>query len=285
MDQAYKLRNLINSKKQIENNFRVIAVSSGKGGVGKTNFAVNLAIALKKRGLRVSILDADFGMANVDILFGIKTRYTIYDILYNDKTIDDVYEMTEEGVKIIPGGSGISELFDLDDEKRKKIIDEFSKINDIDILIIDTGAGLSKTTLTLLNFADDIIVITNSEPCSLTDAYSLIKVICRENIKSNIGVVVNRAKNIIEGRETFNKLSNAIKIFLDKEIKYLGYICEDHRVINAVREQKPFISMYPRCEAGLCINKITSEILGTCDNNKNATVKEYFSKILKFMGR
>ncbi|MCX7885346.1 MAG: MinD/ParA family protein [Caloramator sp.] len=285
MDQAYKLRSLINNKKQNDHKFRVIAVTSGKGGVGKTNFAVNLAIALKKRGLRVTILDADFGMANVDILFGIKTRYTIYDILYNDKTIDDVYELTDEGVKIIPGGSGIKELLDLNDEKRNKIIDEFSKINDIDVLIIDTGAGLSKTTLMFLTFADDIVVITNSEPCSLTDAYSLIKIISKENIKSNIGIVVNRVKNIVEGRETFNKLNNAIKIFLDKEIKYLGYISEDSKVINSVREQRPFISVYPKCEAGLCINKITSEILGVVESSRNATVKEYFSKILKFMGR
>ncbi|QCX32335.1 MinD/ParA family protein [Caloramator sp. E03] len=285
MDQASNLRNLIKNRKQNSSNkFKVIAISSGKGGVGKTNVAINLGIALSKRGLKVTILDADFGMANVDILFGIKTKYTIYDILYNNKTIDDVYALTDEGVKIIPGGSGISGLFELNDEKRKIIVNEFSKIQDTDILIIDMGAGLSKTSLTLLEFADEIIVVTNPEPSALTDAYSLIKILINEGIKSNIGIIVNRTRNIIEGRDTFDKLFKTVKAFLGREVKYLGYIVEDSKVRLAVKEQRPFISLYPKCEAGLCIYRISSEILGQEEKNKNSTVKEYISKILKFLG-
>lgn len=286
MDQAAKLRNLINDRKQKKyNNFKVIAISSGKGGVGKTNIAINLSIALGMRGLRVMILDADFGMANIDILFGIKTQYTIYDILYKDKTIDEVYAMTDEGVKIIPGGSGISELFDIDEDKRKKLINEFSKIDDIDILIIDMGAGLNKTSLSLLQFADEIIVVTNPEPCALTDAYSLIKILVNQGVKSNINIIVNRAKNLVEGRETFEKLSKTIKVFLNAQVKYLGYISEDSKVKNAVKEQKPFISLYPKCEAGLCIQRISSEILGLENKTQNSTIKEYMSKIFSFIGR
>lgn len=286
MDQAAKLRNIINSRKsKAANKFKVITVSSGKGGVGKTNFVINLAIILRKRGLRVTVLDADFGMANVDILFGIKTTYSIYDILYNNKTIDDVTVTTDEGIRIIPGGSGIKELIDIDDTGRERLLSEFSKLEDTDILLIDTGAGISKTILNFVEFADDLIIITNPEPTSITDAYSLIKVIYKNSTNSNIGVVINRCKNIKEAKDTFGKLSMTVNAFLGKKLKYLGFISEDSKVGQAVREQKPFLVVYPKCEAGLCIQRISSEILGETDNTKNNSIREYINKLLKIMER
>lgn len=286
MDQAARLRQLINVKNSSEKNrFRVITVSSGKGGVGKTNFVTNIAMALAKRGVRVGILDADFGMANIDILFGIKSRYSIYDILYNNKSIDDVGIETNHGIKIIPGGSGINELSELDDNKRKKLLDEFSKLQNIDILLVDTGAGLSKTVLNFVEIADEVIVITNAEPTALTDAYGLIKVIIKKKINSNINVVINRARNIKESRETFEKLFKTVETFLSTKIKYLGFVAEDLKVSQAVREQKPFYELYPKCEASLCIQRITSEILGENQPVKNDSIKEYIGKLLRVMGR
>jgi flagellar biosynthesis protein FlhG len=286
MDQASKLRQLVNVKNNSEaHRFRVITVSSGKGGVGKTNFVTNLAMALNRRGMRVAILDADFGMANVDILFGIKSRYSIYDILYGDKNIDDVAVTTSEGIKIIPGGSGINELSEIDEIKRQKLLDEFSKIENIDILLVDTGAGLSKTVLNFIEIADDVIIITNSEPTALTDAYGLIKVIIKKSINSNINVVINRVKNIKEAKETFEKLSKTVETFLNKKIKYLGFVTDDSKVSQAVKEQKPFYSMFPKSEASLCMQRISSEILGENQDFKSESIKEYINKLLRVMRR
>lgn len=286
MDQAEKLRRIMYEKKQTDSRpFRVITVSSGKGGVGKTNFAVNLAVALQKRGQRVAILDADFGMADVDILFGIKTRNTIYDLLYNDKSIEEIAASTPEGIKIIPGGSGILELSEIDEEKRNKLLSEFSKIKNIDILLVDTGAGISRIMLNFIEASDDAIIITNSEPTSLTDAYGLIKVILKNNVKSNMSLIINRVRNVKEAKETFDKISNTVEIFLNESINYLGFILEDTKVGQAVREQQPLLNMYPKSEAGICIQNIASKLLGEYKESKSNSVKEYFNKLLRVMRR
>lgn len=285
MDQAEKLRRLMGKKVETKKPFRVITVASGKGGVGKTNFVINLAVSFQKKGLRVAILDADFGMANVDIMFGMRTKYSIYDILYNNKSMEEVSTILANGIKIIPGGSGIRELVEIDNEKRQKLLNEFSKIDNIDLLLIDTGAGLSPVVLNFAEVADEVIIVTNSEPTSLTDAYGLIKVLITENISNNIKLVINRAKNIKEAQDTFIKLSKTIEIFLNKNIKYLGYIIDDDKVGQAVRQQKPFTEIYPRTGASLCINKISSELLGSETKSSNTSIKEYFNKLIKIMGR
>lgn len=285
MDQAENLRKLMNSKVQNKRPFRVITVASGKGGVGKTNFVINLAVSFQRKGLRVAILDADFGMADVDILFGMRTKYSIYDILYNDKSIEEVSVIMNNGIKIIPGGSGIGELAEIDSEKRQKLLNELSRINNIDLLLVDTGAGMSPVVLNFSEIADDVIIITNSEPTSLTDAYGLIKVLISNNINKNIKMVINRAKNIIEAKDTFNRLSRTIEIFLHNGIEYLGYIVDDVKVGQAVNYQKPFIEIYPKTGASLCINKISSELLGSQVKPSNNSIKEYFYKLFKIMGR
>lgn len=286
MDQAEKLRRIMYEKKQTDFcPFRVITVSSGKGGVGKTNFTANLAVALQKRGQRVAILDADFGMADVDILFGIKTKNTIYDLLYNDKSIEEIAASTLEGIKIIPGGSGILELSEIDEEKRNKLLSEFSKIKNIDILLVDTGAGISRIMLNFIEASDDVIIITNSEPTSLTDAYGLIKVILKNNVKSNMSLIINRVKDIKEAKETFEKISNTVEIFLNERINYLGYILEDTKVGQAIREQQPLLNIYPKSEAGICIQIIALKLLGEYKERKSNSVKEYFNKLLRVMRR
>lgn len=285
MDQADKLRRLMGKKVEAKKPFRVITIASGKGGVGKTNFVINLAVSFQRKGLRVAILDADFGMANVDIMFGMRTKYSIYDILYNGKSMEEVSTILANGIKIIPGGSGIRELVEIDNEKRQKLLNEFSKIDNIDLLLIDTGAGLSPVVLNFAVVADEVIIVTNSEPTSLTDAYGLIKVLISENISNNIKLVINRVKNIKEAQDTFIKLSKTIEVFLNKRIKYLGYIIDDDKVGQAVRQQRPFTEIFPRTGASLCINKISSELLGSETKSSNSSIKEYFNKLIKIMGR
>lgn len=284
MDQASRLRELISVKNR-SNNFRVITVASGKGGVGKTNFVVNLASCLSIRGLRVAIFDADFGMANVDILFGVKSNYSIYDVIYNNLKIQNIISTTSEGVKIIPGGSGIKELSEISDQNRQKLIGEFSQIENIDILLVDTGAGISKNVLNFVEIADDVIVLTNPEPTALTDAYGLIKIIKRSNLSNNINVIINRTDSIREANENFQKLARTAEAFLETKLEYLGFIPEDSKVGQAVKSQNPFYVAYPKCAASLCLETITSKLLGTDKIAKNKSAKDFFNKLLNIMGR
>lgn len=287
MDQADRLRKIIEIKKKKTErcSFRVITVSSGKGGVGKTNFVGNLAVVLQKKGFKVAILDGDLGMANVNILFGINTHHSVYDILYEGKSIDEIIITTNEGIKIIPGGSGIFELSEIDEAKRSKLLEEFSKMQDIDILLIDNSAGVSKLMMNLIEIADDMIVITNPEPTSITDAYGLIKIILNEGINKKISIVINRAKDIIEARETYGKISKAVKFFLNEEINYLGFISEDSKVRKAVKEQQPFVNIYPKTEASICLYSIASILIGENTQSKNHSIKDYINKLVKIMGR
>jgi flagellar biosynthesis protein FlhG len=282
MDQAEKLRELVRQRsKYITKPFRVITVASGKGGVGKTNFVLNLAVVLQRLGFKITILDADFGMANIDILWGIKTSYSIYDILYNNKSIEDVIVTINDNIRLIPGGSGIRELSEIDADKRTKLSNELSKIQNTDILLVDTGAGLSNTVLNFVEVSDDVIVITNPEPTALTDAYGLMKVIINNNINNNLNLVINRVKNQDEAKDIFEKISSTIKIFLDSEINYLGYIYEDSKVGQAVREQRPFTLAYPNSQASSCVNQISSRLLGTKERPRNNSIKDYFMKLIK----
>lgn len=285
MDQASRLRELVNLNSKAQNSFKVITVASGKGGVGKTNFVVNLAAALSSKGQRVAILDADFGMANVDILYGVKCRHSIYDIMYNGLGIKDIISSTAEGIKIIPGGSGIKELSEINDEKRQKLINEFSNLDNIDILIVDTGAGMSNNVTSFIEIADDIIIITNSEPTALTDAYSLIKVMSKSLSLGNMNIIINRVGTIQEAHETFEKLYKTADAFLNIKLKYLGHLNEDQRVGQAVKNQKPFYIMYPRSSAALCIDSIASKLTGDNRPVKNKSFKDYFGKLLNLMGR
>lgn len=287
MDQAERLRKIMeNKKKKTEKcSFRVITVSSGKGGVGKTNFVGNLAVVLQKKGFKVAILDGDLGMANVNILFGINTQNIVYDLLYEGKSIDEIITNTNDGIKIIPGGSGIIELTEIDELKRSKLLEEFSKLKDVDILLIDNSAGVSKLMLSLIEIADDLIVITNPEPTSITDAYGLIKIILNQGINKKISIVINRAKGILEARETFEKISKAVKFFLNEEINYLGFISEDSKVRKAVKEQQPFINIYPKSEASICLYGIASKLIGENVQTKNNSFKDYINKLVRIMER
>ncbi len=280
MDQAQKLREIIYKTKgdvdldsldQLSdvNDARVITVSSGKGGVGKTNFAVNLSLALQRQGKRVTIIDADLGLANVDVVLGLVPKYSLSHVIRKEKSIQDVIMEGPEGLRVISGGSGVMDLVNLDEEEVVTLIESFHHLNqDADYIIIDTGAGLSSSVMSFIRAASDVIMVITPDPTSITDAYAVIKNVSSQDIQMK--VVVNRVESNQEGQNVFTRLNSATKKFLDIELENLGYIYDDNNVRKSVRNQKPFLLTYPNCLASRGVELIAYNI----DNNKIYTHEE-----------
>lgn len=283
MDQAQKLRELIEQLNS-ENDSRVIAVSSGKGGVGKTNFSVNLSIALSKMDKRVTIIDADLGLSNVDVLFGIMPKYSLQDVLNGRIQIQDMITTSPTGVNIVSGGSGINELVDIGDLELEKLIMSLGYFNSIsDFLIIDTGAGIGKSVLSFVASAQELVVMVNPDPTSITDSYALIKS-AAANSDIKVYIVVNRVESNREGDQVFEKLRVAADKFLHLEVENLGYIFEDQNLRRAVRKQIPVLLEYPRSVSSKGIENIAFNIVhgGSFDKKKGSFksfMKRLFNKL------
>lgn len=293
LDQAQALRNLVENKNKEVNSkndsekkqCKVITVTSGKGGVGKSNFVVNLGITLQKSGKNVLIFDADVGMGNDDILMGFLPKYNIYDIILKEMKIEEVIITGPYGIKLLPAGSGLNKLEEIDEEQRKNFFEKLSLLEEIDYILMDTGAGISRSVLGFISCSDEMVIVTTPEPTAITDAYSLMKAVTHFNVKKNSKIVINKVLEKKEGEITFNKLCNVAKRFLNMELEYLGSIREDRKLIQAVREQKPFVINYPNCEASQDIKNIALNIsknkFKLTSNNK---VKGLFEKIFKIFG-
>jgi len=291
-NQADNLRLLVKSMKQDleaqilgqERKTRVITITSGKGGVGKSNFAVNLAIALADFRQKVILLDADLGLANIDVIFGITPEYNLAHVIAGEKTVSQIMCEGPKGLKIIPGGSGMHELANLSEWQIDSFLTKLSHLEGIaDFFLIDTGAGLSKAVLSFALSADEIIVITTSEPTALTDAYGLVKSIRQQRYSGKINLVVNRVSSAAEAVTVFNKLKTASSRFLKYSIDYLGAVREDPKVGDAVKEQQPFIIKYPVCEASKDIYTIAAKITDQeyQPPAKNG-IKTFFSKVTEY---
>ena len=222
-------------------NPRIIAVTSGKGGVGKTNLVVNLGLALTAMDKKVIILDADLGMANVEILMRVNPPYTLYDCLYRNRNINEVICPTPGGVRIVSGGSGILGLANLDDINQRRLLESLQILNkSADFVLVDTGAGISKNVLAFLASVDEVIVVVVPEPTSMADAYGLIKVLAKYNLHREVNLVVNRVRSSTEAKQTAKKMENMANRFLGLRVNNLGFIAEDKIVNDSVRRQEPF---------------------------------------------
>jgi len=241
---------------------RIITITSGKGGVGKTNVSVNMALAYARLGKRVVVMDADLGLANVNIMLNMVPRYTLYDMLRKKKTMKEIMVETEYGISIVAGASGFSKVANLSDEERQNFIQELSTLSFADIIIIDTSAGVSSNVLDFIAAADDAIIITTPEPTAITDAYGIIKIIATEydNLDMNLKLVVNRVKGAAEARKVADRMTNIAGQFLNLKVDYLGYIEDDPTVSQAVLKQKPFMVIEPRCKASNCVQHIVGRL-------------------------
>jgi flagellar biosynthesis protein FlhG len=290
IDQAQNLRKMISTKNnevkhKAENpqkNVLVYTITSGKGGVGKSNFTVNLAVEMQKRGRKVLIIDGDYGMANVNVLFGIVPKKSLHDVIYKGVSLKDVVIESNSGVKIISGGSGFFEMTEVSQEKQNTLIEGMLQLNDIDIILIDTSAGVSRNLLSFISFSQEMILVTTPEPTSLTDAYSLIKMVAKMSIKDSIKVVINKTRDEKDADSIFYRLEKAALSFLGIHLNKLGYVVEDSKVKEAVMEQTPFTELYPNCTASKNIFSIVDKLLGQeYPNSKKTTMQHIVSRMMK----
>lgn len=274
MDQAYKLRKLVQHKQGGKlnrdgetagrgKNARVIAVSSGKGGVGKTNLTVNLAIALAQQGQKVLIIDADLGMANVNLVLGSGARYNLLDLIRGEASLEEILAEGPCGIKFLSGGSGMEELANLTNSDLERILERLASCEAFaDIILIDTGAGLSKNVMHFLTAADEVILITTPEPTAMTDAYAIMKACCHYDLsEESLYLVINRVTDRNEGRVVTEKMVKAAERFLHLKLTFLGEIEEDRNLVKAVKMQTPLLLSYPNASAAKGIIAIAASLL------------------------
>lgn len=264
MDQAQKLREKVQAQ-TVAPSSRVIAVTSGKGGVGKTSVSVNLAIELTKKGKKVVILDADFGLANVEVMLGIRPKYNLLDLINNDKTIEEIITNGPNNIGFISGGSGVLDLAELDKNNIKLLITKLVQLDDMyDVVIIDTGAGITDSVMEFVLASPEVLLVVTPEPTSITDAYSLLKILRRKEefnpMYKSIGVVANRVENQKDGDDIFNKLDVVASKYLNTKLEYKGCIEQDKNVSMAIIEQKPVVMAYPNSAASKGIIELAKRL-------------------------
>jgi flagellar biosynthesis protein FlhG len=278
LDQAQKLRQMVQLD-TIETKPQIITVTSGKGGVGKSNIVVNLAISLQKLGKKVLIFDADIGMGNDDVLMGFMPKYNVFDIIFDNKEIEDVVIKGPFGVQLLPGGSGMNRIDDITEAERERFLDKLGGLKDLDYIIMDTGAGINRSVLGFIACSEELIVLTTPEPTSLTDAYSLVKAVNHFKLKNSAKVIVNRCMDKKEAEITYQRFSNAVENFLKMKVEYLGAVSEDKRLVQAVRMQQPFIIAFPGCAASQDIENIAKSIMGSNMQSSEMGIQGLFKKI------
>ena len=286
MDQAEQLRNIIKANQNtVRPLARVITVTSGKGGVGKSNTSINLALQFKKMGKRVIILDADFGMANIEVMFGTVPKHNLSDLIYKGKNISEIISWGAGEVGFISGGSGIVGMANLSRDYLTYIIQNLAQLDALaDIIIIDTGAGISDAVLEFLVASGEIILVTTPEPTSITDSYSLLKALNRHprfsREASQIKMVANRVSRIGEGDLLFNKLELVVKKYLKIPISYLGAVPMDSQLAQAVMQQTPVTLLYPRAKATLAYEGIAAKLMGEEKAERKRGMAAFFSHII-----
>ncbi|MET0064936.1 MAG: MinD/ParA family protein [Candidatus Thiodiazotropha sp.] len=226
---------------------RVIAVTGGKGGVGKTNISANLGVALAELGRRVMLLDADMGLANLDVVLGLHAHKNLSHVMRGESSLEEIIVTGPKGLKVVPGASGIQHMAEMTPAENAGLIHAFSEVaNDVDVLLIDTAAGISDVVISFSRAAQEQIVVVCDEPASITDAYAIIKLLNRDHGISRFRILANMVKSVQEGRDLYNKMCRVTDQYLDVMLSYMGSIPYDEQLRKAVKSQKPVVEAYPR---------------------------------------
>ncbi|HBA68268.1 MAG TPA: MinD/ParA family protein [Lachnospiraceae bacterium] len=291
MDQAEQLRNIIKANTHTQKPLaRILTVTSGKGGVGKSNTSINLAIQFRKMGQKVIILDADFGLANIEIMFGAVPKYNLSDLIYEGKNIREIITKGPMGVGFISGGSGVAGLSNLTQDNIQCIIQSLAELDSLaDIVIVDTGAGISDAVMEFLVASGEIILVTTPEPTSITDSYSLLKALSRNpkymREDTKIKMVANKVHKKGDGAELYRKLNVVVEKYLQTPLEYLGEIPEDTQLMQAVMQQRPVSMEDPYAKSAMAYKQIAMKLSdkGVTETVKRKGMAAFFSHI--FVGK
>jgi flagellar biosynthesis protein FlhG len=285
-DQAYLLRQLSKSTTS-QRSPRVITIASGKGGVGKSNFALNFALSLNALGQKVVLIDMDIGMANLDILMGLNPKAHLMDMIKQRKSIWDVLEKGPHQLEYLAGGSGFNKLQQLDEDERSYFFHELEQLHGYaDIILIDTGAGLTIESQQCHLSADEVFLITTPEPTSIADAYSVVKMLHSQQPALSFQIVINRVSSPNEGMEVASKFKAAVHSFLGKDIKIFGAIPDDASVMRAVLKQEPFTLAYPRSPAAAAVKRLAERfVTGTEEPKHHGGIKGFIRKLTRILDK
>jgi len=248
---------------------RVLAITSGKGGVGKTNIAANLAICLAASRKKVLLIDADLSLSNLDVVMDLNSKYNLSHIINGRKSIEEIIHIGPEGLEIICGASGLEELANISEFQRQRLLKELSKLQENnDTIVIDTAAGISKSVIGFCLAADHVLVVTTSEATAMTDAYATIKVLVRNRFAGRISLIVNMAETVAEGKKTYQQMANVARRFLNAHVYDAGVLVRDERLGSAVRLRKPVVLAYPKAQ-------ITSSLVALAAKLSNGSAAQH----------
>ncbi|NRS48493.1 MinD/ParA family protein [Brevibacillus sp. HB2.2] len=279
-DQAEQLRERMLQNKKTRPT-RLVTVTSGKGGVGKSNFSLNFGLGLIEKGHKAVLFDLDLGLANLDVLMGITPKKHLFHLLEPDTTVWDIIEHGPGGLEFIAGGSGFTQIMQLDDEKLDRLFSHLDPLQGYaDTIIFDTGAGFSKESMRFMLSSDEVILVTTPEPPAITDAYAVIKMLHSRNPAVSIRLVINRTSSEREGKMTADKLAMVSKRFLNMDIQSLGYVSDDPYVSKAVKLQRPFLLTYPQSQAARSIRNLVERYL-----DRPVTTDDSISGLKGFLAR
>lgn len=288
MDQAEQLRNIVKKQTAPKQLSRVITITSGKGGVGKSSIAVNLAVQLSKLGKRVIILDADFGLANIEVMLGIRPKYSLADLMFKGKDLKDIITMGPENIGFISGGSGIQELTNLSRDQIIFLTQTLYELDSIaDVIIIDTGAGIADNVLEFVAASAEILLVVTTEPTSITDAYALLKTLNKkagfdaDNVM--VKIVANRVNSYQEGKELFEKMGVVVTKFLNVQVEFLGVIPQDNQVSKAIMQQTPFSITYPTARASKAVADLAVMLNSNTEGEQQTAkgITQFFASLIR----
>lgn len=240
---------------------RTITITSGKGGVGKTNVSLNLALYLSSKGYRVCLFDADLGLSNINILLGMQPDYDLSDVILKGRNLEDIFINIHETLDILPGSSGLEEMANLEADRRQALIESLSGMNGYDFLLFDTSAGISKNVISFCLASPEVVLVITPEPTSLTDSFALLKILSLNGFAGQVKVVINQCKNAEVATLVYRKFKSAAVKYLAIDVPTLGMIYQDENIAEAVKQQRPFLSIYPDSRASKCIRQIGERIL------------------------
>lgn len=264
---------------------RVITVTSGKGGVGKSNVAVNLGIALAREDQRVAVVDMDLGLANVNVIANVDPSDNLFDVFQGRRDLADIVEVGPEGLLVVAGATGKDELANLDGEDCRQFLNQLSQLDQlVDIIIMDTAAGISRSVLKFVRSADETLLVTTPEPTAITDAYGLMKASIRRDPKPYLKLIVNRASSLMEAQKVGQKIQRVGREFLNARLDLLGYILEDSAVPRAVRRRRPFLIDAPDAKVSQCMKHLGKRLLDPERAAEPRGVRNFFESIMDWIG-